>query len=172
MRWLTFVTGLLALGVVASPAVAQSHFTDCLSKTETNATLLIPSDAELQWGSEAPAPGDEIAVFSPDGQCSGVEVWTGESIAVAVWSGATPPTSTAGSRPASGLQSGDSLQFRVWDASTAREYAPRRYQVTHRFSDTKPFYTTTDRFVPDGIYVLTMLRFDSVQAERRDSERP
>ena len=173
MRWFTVLLGLLALGLtVPRPASAQSHFTDCLSKTETNATILIPADAEVQWGTEAPAPGDEIAVFSPDGQCSGVEVWTGKNIAVTVWSGQAPPTSRAGSRPAPGLQSGDSLQFRVWDASDAREYTPRQHQVTHQFSDAKPYYRTSGRFVSNGIYLLTTLRFETVQADRTDSERP
>lgn len=58
------------------------------------------------------APGDEIAIFTPNGEiCAGVATWTGSNIAVTAWGddSQTPDID--------GLQSGQVMAFRIWDQS-------------------------------------------------------
>jgi hypothetical protein len=56
------------------------------------------------------AAGDEIAVFTPDGECVGAAVWEGH-----------PTYVTAHGNAEDGLAPGDSLHVRFWDRSAGQE---------------------------------------------------
>ncbi len=102
--------------VSASPHLARGqHFTDCLS-TASNATILIPEDVSSRLGADgsALAPGDEVAVFTDDGDCAGARQWDGSSLALAA--AGSNDQETAGFAPR------DAFSFKVWDASAEVTY--------------------------------------------------
>lgn len=127
----------------ATPTVAGSgqHFADCVSSTGNNATIAVPNDTQISGGLTL-AAGDEVAVFTPDGQiCAGVEVWLGQNIAITVWGddSQTPQQD--------GLQTGDVMRFHIWDASESVQYEAT--EVTYS--------TGNGIFSPDSIHVLNSM---------------
>lgn len=132
------------------PVHAQTHFRHCTSRTETNATIIIPVEAQIRLNGASIEPGDEIAVFERDGRCVGSVVWTGENVALTAWG--VDSLSAAG-----GLALYEPMQFRIWDASTQTEYGSDTSRLHVAFRGGKPFYTTDNRYVPDGIYLLQSL---------------
>jgi len=95
--------------------------------------------------------GDEIAVFTLKGHCAGSIVWTGSSRALTVWG---QDTFTEAGRA---LSPGDPMIFRAWDASSEHEVGGQS-AFTVSFSAREAFYTTQNRFVPDGMYVVDSLQ--------------
>ena len=89
-----------------------------------------------------PAPGDQLAVFSPDSAvCAGLATWTGSNIAITVWG---DDTQTA---PLDGLLSGDQMLFRIWDQSAATE-----------FSVSEVGFSMGDGiYLPDSMHIVTSL---------------
>lgn len=136
-----------------SAALAQpvAHFSTCATGTGTNATLIIPADASFSLGGTPIAVGDEIAVFTLKGHCAGSIVWTGSSRALTVWG---QDTFTKAGRA---LSPGDPMIFRAWDASSEHEVGGQS-AFTVSFSAREAFYTTQNRFVPDGMYVVDSLQ--------------
>lgn len=138
--------------VVESPpvvATAQSssdvtgavHFVDCAFRTGGNATIGIPA-AIVQEGGIALEPGDEIAIFTPDGAtCTGAAVWNGSNTAISAWG--DDPQSDA----VDGLQEGDELRFRIWDQSAGEEIDISA--AAYELGDGK--------YTADGIYVVSRL---------------
>ena len=61
--------------------------------------------------------GDEIGVFTPGGELVGASIWTGSNIAITVWGNdkETDPVTD-------GIKPGETLHFRMWDASATTEY--------------------------------------------------
>ncbi len=63
--------------------------------------------------------GDEIALFTPTGECAGALSWAGSATNVAVnaWedNGSTSDSTE-------GFKSGDQITFRIWDSSESKEY--------------------------------------------------
>jgi hypothetical protein len=63
------------------------------------------------------APGDEIAVFTPDGLiCVGAALWTGQNIALTVWG------DDSQTEPVDGIRPGEQMLFKIWFASDGREF--------------------------------------------------
>jgi hypothetical protein len=90
------------------------HFSNCVTRTGNNATIAVPADVEING--PALMPGDEIAVFTPDGSiCAGVSVWSGANIAITAWGDDSQTTLI------DGLRDGEPMVFRVWLASMARD---------------------------------------------------
>lgn len=145
------VAGLVLLGVAGS-AQAQSHFKDCATRTATNATIIIPVEAQVRLNGVPLERGDEIAVFGSNGACVGSVVWTGQNLALTAWGmdaiGAVP-----------GLETNEPMQFRVWDASTQTEYGPANSRLDLDFGsgDSRTHFTTENRYVPNGIYLVDTL---------------
>lgn len=129
------------------------HFEPCQQQTGSNASIIVPSSAS---GTVTPEPGltepiepgDEVAVFTPEGLCAGAIVWTDETAVLAVWE---DDPETPGK---DGFVSGDPLAYRLWDASTEQEIATATATYDALFD-------TTGTFVPGGVYALTALAFGS-----------
>jgi len=110
---------LLVGAVIGLAAVSSSHAqspqyaNDCIVNVD-NATTVLPStlDPALPNGASL-APGDTVAVRNADGDCVGYGVWTddGQPLVVA----AAGPTVL--DEAESGLQSGASLRWEVYDVS-------------------------------------------------------
>jgi hypothetical protein len=97
-------------------AGTAGHFADCVTRTGSSAAIAVLNDTPISGGLVL-APGDEIAIFTPDGAlCAGVTSWTGENTAIAAW-GDDSQTDAV-----DGLSDGEIMQFRIWDDSEAVEY--------------------------------------------------
>ena len=144
---------LCALWVVPGVAQPPAHFTDCLTRTGSNATVIVPASASIAMDHNEIAAGDELAVFTPAGHCVGTATWTGINIALTVWGG---NDFASDDEP---LEAGQPMIFRAWDASTGEEFGGET-AFTVSFSDQQPYFVTENRFVPDGIYVVDSLRLN------------
>lgn len=151
---------LLAVFVLvpAPTAFAQHHFTDCAERTAHNATLILPE------GTASLDTGDEIAVFSPRGRCAGAAMWHGEALALTLWG------HDAGMEGA-GLAPGDSLRFRLWDASAKIEYNAGNSQLKVALATGKPHLETCLCYRPNAIYVVERLRATLTRQVSRQSVR-
>jgi hypothetical protein len=106
-------TTLLLLGL-SSPAWAQQHFTNCITNSTDDATVVLPADASVSLGNgDNLSTGDEIALFSDDGQCAGAAVWDAEKTAVSI--SVADRDSVAG--VTAGYERGETLKYRIWRAS-------------------------------------------------------
>ncbi len=93
------------------PAAAQ-HFTSCLTSANNSTVFVSDSVAVTLGDGQALDVGDEIAVFTDDGDCAGVVTWEGTNAVISAAGEVDfEPDSTGGFAP------GELLQFRVWDAS-------------------------------------------------------
>jgi hypothetical protein len=136
----TFATVVLAMIFGLSVAAAQTHFT-FTPRTGSYATVGVPTVADPQIAGAPLSSGDEIGAFSPAGLCVGACVWTGVTTTIAVWANdpMTPETD--------GMISGQSISYRIWDASTGIEYPA----VTVNYS------MGNGIFQPNGLYVLSSI---------------
>jgi hypothetical protein len=126
----------------SSEVTGTVHFVDCAFRTGGNATIGVPL-AITQEGGISLVPGDEIAIFTPDGAvCAGAAVWSGSNIAITAWG------DDSQSEPIEGMQEGDEFLFRIWDESARQELAVSA--VTYELGDGK--YTI------DGIFVVNSFR--------------
>ena len=98
--------------VLAASAWGQG-FDGCVQNIN-NATIVVPSSVQATVAGEAIETGDEIGVFTEDGTCAGRGVWNGESLSIAA--------AGVDSQTPDGFTAGDSLVFRVWDASTSETH--------------------------------------------------
>lgn len=116
----TCIAVLASILVLPAPVLAQEHFTDCLSNNVYDASVVIPTDATitLEKSGDGLSTGDEVALFSNDGQCAGVAVWdsTKEAISITV----TTVDSTASILE--GFETGEKLKYRIWRASDKRTF--------------------------------------------------
>lgn len=120
------------------------HFTNCVTRTGNNATVAVPTDV-VPIG-RALVPGDEIAVFTPDGvTCVGVTVWTGENIALTVWGDDTQTEAV------DGMRAGERMLLKVWSASDGREFLV--HQVTFSMGD--------GIYAMDSIHVIDRLELST-----------
>jgi hypothetical protein len=146
--------GALGLCVALSiaPPVAGQHFSDCFSTT-TNATLLVPDDVSASLGSSGDGlgDGDEIALFTGDGQCVGVGTWQQANLAIAI--------AGANSQESTGYEDGQSLRFRIWDASAQVTYEPDASFAS--CPDGNPLCKSDGLYEADAFYALASLAADS-----------
>ncbi len=143
-------TALLALIALSlAPVVSTAHpnapyFQDCHLRTGRSASVVLPVGADLilvrsrrSW--TRVAPGDEIAAFTPQGQCAGFMRWQGTSAVLSLWM--DDPTTPQ----KDGYAPGDPLRMHVWDASSGDVFVGRR-AAYHAAAN------TTGRFGLDQVY--------------------
>lgn len=130
--------------MAARPAVAQSHFDDCVSVTGSSANIIIPTAIDPTINDEPLETGDEIAVFTETGFCAGVAVWNGHNLSLTVWGDDSVTPEVDGFAP------DEPFTFRVWDASEGNEGAD--FVVT--YSSEQPFYRTQGTYRENAIYAL------------------
>jgi hypothetical protein len=142
---------LLALCLLAVPSAMSiappQHFQACASQTGRTATLIVPAAAAPRLGNRLIQPGDELAVFTPSGACAGAAVWTGESLAVAIWEEDREAVARAGFAP------GTPLMFRAWRAASNEVYTVAE-DVEYDRS-----YDASGVFASDAIILLDRLAF-------------
>ena len=145
-------TGVLGvtLLVAFSSANGQSHFQSCFSGTGGNASVLIDPAISPTFDGVPLAAGDEIAVFTPQGQCAGVAAWTGNVVGITIWADDETTSQVDGMSP------GAPLHFVAWDKSTGREGGLSTGNVIVGYDATAP-YRSSGTFENDAIYRLASL---------------
>lgn len=138
---------------VTKPALAESPFEECISRTDTRAVVTIPIEAEPSIDEASLPVGAEIAIFTEDDICAGHAVWQGESTALVVWGNDSQTEETDGFLP------GEPLQFRIWDPEEEAVYEGEEVAVS--FSSERPYFTAEQSFREGGIYVLNELKAGS-----------
>ena len=139
--------GISLLVVFSRPAAGQ-HFSDCFTTT-TNATVLVPKNVSASIGSSGDglSDGDEIALFTDNGQCAGLGSWQNANLAIAI--------AGDNSQETSGYEEGQSFQFRVWDASAQTVYET---DVTFAScADENPLCQSDGKYTADAFYELASL---------------
>ncbi len=138
---------LVAAGSTPEGASAQTYFAGCVSMTGSDATLVVPASAAPAINGAPIAQGDELAIFTEDGLCAGVGVWSGADLVITVW-GDDSVTETK-----DGFEADEALTFRAWDASDKAEAKA----VDATLSGEKPYYRTRNTFETNAIYVVASL---------------
>lgn len=105
---------LLFSGWCLLSSVAWGQGFDSCVQNINNATVVVPASVQAVVSGEAIEAGDEIAVFTADGTCVGHGIWNDESLSIAA--------AGVDSQTPDGYRAGESLQFRVWDASSSAAY--------------------------------------------------
>lgn len=143
---------LLMMLVAPSSVRAQSHFNSCVSRTGSNAHLLIPAEAKagMTIGGVPISVGDELAAITPEGVCAGALVWTDDAQALAIW-GDDSFTSAKES-----FVDGDPIRLVFWDASAKQEYQ----SVDISLSAAQPFYSIEFTYEKNALYLLDALTID------------
>ena len=138
----------------AAPSLAHQ---DCSFRTGIDATIVFPIDATISIHGDALTPGDEIAVYSEEGECVGRVQWTGQSVALTVWGDdmMTPE--------ADGLLEGDEMHFHIRHTESGSEHSPQNSVITVEFAEDEPYLATTPHFVPNGIYIVQSLTVRSLE---------
>ena len=116
------------------------HFPLEVSNTGYNATIVIPTSSIPTIYDSPITTGDEIGVFTPRGLCAGVGVWEGENLPITVWGDDPDEPGVLG------FQTGESLLFKIWDASEETEY-----YATATYSQGEGTYTT------DALMIISSL---------------
>jgi hypothetical protein len=166
-----FAVGLLAtliccLFFLPRPSAGQALFSDCNVQTETNATLIFPAGTEILLD-KRPLKGPlQIAVFTPQGECSGVTTWTGASTALTAWGhisrGSTPRSQK------NALSPDDSLHIRLYSPDTGTIYSSSNADISLSLRSNEPHLEGNPHFVPDGIYVIDSIRVRTSLASREE----
>lgn len=139
----------LLLGLPFS-AWAQQHFSNCLSNTADDATVLVPSDATVDLGTgDSLSTGDEIALYSDDGKCVGVAVWDSSKTAVSI--AVADRDSTA--EITTGYETDEPLKYRIWRASDDTEFEVSSVSYTC----TLPGCRSDGAYKRDAIYEVSSL---------------
>lgn len=126
-------------------AHAQEHFADCVSLTGSNANVIVPASIDPRVDGDSLAPGDEIALFTPEGLCAGVITWNAGNGSITAWGENTITPEK------DGFAVGDTILFRVWDASAGREAR----NVAVGYSAAQPFYRIEGTYNENAIYALS-----------------
>ncbi|MFN2203694.1 MAG: DNRLRE domain-containing protein [Caldilineaceae bacterium] len=106
----------LASNVSETANVEAAHFTNCVSITGNNASVAVLTGITIS--DLTLSPGDEIAIFTPDGSiCAGVQIWEGVNTAITAWGDDTQTPGTV-----DGLLSGQEMKYSIWDSSTGEEH--------------------------------------------------
>lgn len=145
-----FLLILPMLLLVSNATYAASHFIECVSRTGSNAHLLIPAGAVATFAGSPISEGDELAAYTNKGVCAGSLVWTSGAQALTIWG---DDAFTDGQES---FDSGDQIQLVFWDASTSREYP----NVTVVLRTDLPFYKTELVYQKDALYLLEELSVD------------
>lgn len=158
MTCLRAFAALLVVSLVLAPrsGSAQSVFSPCLTNANNNATAVLSSSVSSAVGvsDESFADGanpDSIAAFTSEGTCVGVTAWDA--------SGTTLPIAGSGSRVSGGVDVGDSLYFRIYDASRqVVDKAIAEYTDCSSVSEgLKPLCRDDGQYESDAIYVVNAI---------------
>jgi hypothetical protein len=151
MRSFILAGTILLLAHSAAASTAPTFYTECASMTGRNATVIVPLAAAPLLGDDEIQAGDELAVYTPDGICAGAAVWTGRSIAIAVWE--TDPFSES----VNGFEPGAPLAFQAYRASSGEVFG---VDEAVEVAFVEP-YSSDGIFAPDAIFVVDAMSFEA-----------
>lgn len=139
----------LVVNIISSNLYAQSHFSSCAVPNPFSATVIVPSTITALISTGTLESSDEIAIFTPGGICAGVATWTGNSIAISIFSDVEE------TQAIEGLVDGEEMNFVVWDASEGMEYGNGLggVSVLYHGSSTR----TDGLYETDAIYQLASI---------------
>lgn len=147
------LASLLLLGTAAvSPTFAQSPFSECPSRTATNASLVLPQDFEIILDDSKVDSPVHIGVFTPEGHCAGSTHWSGEATTLTVWGNNDESPHSSASDTV--FTPGDRFYVHLFVPTTNTTYVPSNSEITLSFRSDQPHLTTSPKYVPDGIYAL------------------
>ena len=152
-------------GFFAPVALAQMHFTDCAFGTGSNATLVLPEDATYELGAVRLSAGDEIAVYTNEGLCTGVATWTGAALGLTIW-GDNEMTPEVDGHPA-----GAPLHIRFFDADSETTLPAANQMVELELADDQPYHHSNNAFRNDAIYVVASLRLTDARGDADDPKQ-
>ncbi|MBN1351999.1 SBBP repeat-containing protein [candidate division KSB1 bacterium] len=131
------------------PNASPVHF-QFAACTGENATAIIPATA---MNALQPEAGDEIGIFTPEGQCCGAAVWQDRNLAFTVWG------DNLQTDPVDGFKPGEALSFRLWKKRTDEEL-PIEAEFTEK----------ADRlYRADGLFVSATMRLEEHDAIQHTS---
>lgn len=157
---------LLLVGTAIAPASAQSPFSECPTRTATNASLLLPKDFEIILDDSKYEGPAHIAVFTPEGHCAGSTRWSGEAKTLTVWG--TDDEAPAPSASDTVFTPGDRFYVHLFVPTTNTTYVPSNSEITLSFRSDQPHLTTSPQYIPDGIYALDHIRIRRATTNRQD----
>lgn len=144
--------GFVFLLLVPYTAWGQQHFTNCITTDVNDATVLVPSTVDL-GALDSLKTGDEIALFSNDGQCAGVGVWNAGEDALSIAVAGVDTTAEI----SNGYEADETLKYRIW-----REQADQEVNVsTASYTCTLPGCRSNGEYKRDAIYEVTKLSVSS-----------
>lgn len=159
MRSVIIQCGMVAVvfaGLIIERASAQEHFQDCAFNTGESATLVIEASIEPTFFDQPLQPGDEVAVFTPEGLCAGVVAWIDENtnVALTIWGDdpITPETD--------GFREGDELTLRLWSIDYQTEAGPPPVSVEVVYDDCgerPPLCVATGTYESESLSFLSQL---------------
>lgn len=155
---------LFLLGTV--PVRAQTPFENCAHRSETNASLILPSDLEIRTNGKKHETSIRVGVFTPSGQCTGSAHWNGHAATLTAWG--TSGTKTSEHTDGSLLAPGDTMVVHLFNPATQTTYTDRNSQIQVSFRSQEPHLTTHGRYVPDGMYVVDWIHVDATFVSRSD----
>lgn len=157
---------LASLAGVLPQVRAQSPFSDCASRTETNATLLLPGDLRISIEGRQPEDSLRIAVFNSAGKCTGVATWKGSPTAITVWGRSDTRQSSLTAEKT--LSPGDSMTIRVFDPASRTLYEPSNAHTSLSLRTNKTHLSPSFVYSPGGIYVVDEIKVRSDLVSRKD----
>jgi len=163
---------ILVVVLVWGPVHARAQFdgAPCVSRTPSNASVILPSDLEIVVDGAAVTGRVQVGVFTARGTCVGATTWAGEATALVAW-GTAEEGESAGMPDRAAVEEalapGDTMQIRLWDPSTGNRHSLAAGQVDLTFRAGAPHLVSHPRYVPNGIYVLDRIRVSRDLAGRR-----
>jgi 5-hydroxyisourate hydrolase-like protein (transthyretin family) len=112
--------------------VPDTPFADCVSDTGSSASFNIPANVTVD-GTLTLTPGDEFALFTPDGSvCAGHGTWTGSDLSITAWG------DDSQTQEVDGFAEGDEIKILIWDFSSDKFYIVTNvfYSFTTHGADT------------------------------------
>ncbi len=144
VRYVGFACALSILFVHLSHADTSDYFTDCSSRTGSNATVIITDSAEPTLAGQPLSPGVEIATYSLDGLCAGVGTWDGSSLAVTVWG------DDSQTEEKDGLAEGERFVYRLWDPNAEVELSASNAEMDVTYDASELSLSTSEASFADG----------------------
>jgi hypothetical protein len=135
-------TAFISFLFIAMTVAGSDHFS-VIGNTGNNMTLLVRKEIKPECNGEPMHYGDEIGVFTADGQCVGASRWNGGNTAITVWGDNTVTEAV------DGAQGGETLTLRIWCLSRMMDCSAKA-----KSSSGDILYRT------DGICILSSLSTD------------
>ncbi len=150
--------------IIQTDALAQSYFTNCVANTGSDATIIIDAAGSHVLGTGTFQAGDEIGIFTEDGQCVGTDSWTGQNIAITV-RGDDPLQPTK-----YGLLPEESFMVRLWDKSTNQLYGTNYGTVSFNMATYAPFLPSKT-YVKNALYMTARIEAVGTTATGKNKVR-